>query len=450
MTRLVPLSKGLEPGELTHRIELAQLKKSFVKAGKTLKAVPLSELDSGARATLKASTAQARSTRLKGKALKPKNAADRPAQAAERFRGRSHAKRQADWVAAGSPRTKPTTRQTHTVKNPLITTPVLANAAGAAALSGAAGGYVHQRRKTLAKADTRDKKAMAAGAVAGAAGVEAAHVTAGQAGKRVAARARAKRWDKKVHQPVWDAHRKKHGIDEKVTGKTSNAAKQRMYLSYPKELPGWKTQRAIAFKNKPAVYGGLLAAGAAGGAAVAGRKVKKSLEPGELAHRLELAKAYGRAPAADALRWGAGVAGASGAGGGAVYLDSTKRKKLAESEGLKDAGAAVAGGLGGQAAYQGSVYAAKHKVLRDTHRAYAEKKSSKNKINEATKSNKKKFGMGTPDFYRNYPKGLPGWKTNRTLGHLARGKTGTAVGAVATVGAGAAALKARRQKKESK
>ncbi|HEY5787494.1 MAG TPA: hypothetical protein VIT65_22240 [Microlunatus sp.] len=107
--------------------------------------------------------------------------------------------------------------------------------------------------------------------------------------------------------------------------------------------------------------------------------------------------------------------------------------------------AGTAGGWAGQGAYQGVTYGLKHKALR------ANRGTTKAALNRKLKPVKAKHGAFTPEMYRNYPTDAPAWRTNRALGHIARGKKGTAIGAATTAtGAIGAAHLASRQGNQNK
>jgi hypothetical protein len=159
----------------------------------------------------------------------------------------------------------------------------------------------------------------------------------------------------------------------------------------------------------------------------------------------DITKAYGRGPAMDAARWGAGVSAASAAGGGASYGAERVASKD-EKKAKKTAVAAVLGGGAGQAGYQLAGYQAKHSAARK-HEASG---MSRSKTDKKLKNVKAMHGAFTAGMYRNYPKDMPGAKTHRALGWTHRGKSGTALGTAVTLGASAAAVAAARRTKEKK
>lgn len=146
-----------------------------------------------------------------------------------------------------------------------------------AALAGLAGAAIHRSRK-VSKADG-DRRRTVAGAVGGLAAADATSMAGGQAAKAVLTRRRIARGESPHEAEIWRAHKASHGIQGRSTSSTSNAKKVAAHRTYPKTLPDWRGQRALAFKNKPAVYAGTLAAGAAAGAALVhrGNKVNKAL-----------------------------------------------------------------------------------------------------------------------------------------------------------------------------
>lgn len=98
-----------------------------------------------------------------------------------------------------------------------------------------------------------------------------------------------------------------------------------------------------------------------------------------------------------------------------------------DKDNSRDLAAATIGGWGGQGAYQGAGYAAKWRA-QNKH----EPKTSKNQRNKILKPVKAKHGAYTPAMERNFPKELPEYRTHRALGWTHRGRTGTALGAIAT------------------
>jgi hypothetical protein len=127
------------------------------------------------------------------------------------------------------------------------------NIAGSTAASTAAFAAANHRRETASKAD-RDKTNAALGAVGGVGAADAAYVAGGQGAKKLIRRHRQAHWNNKLHNPIWNEHRRKVGV-EQAQSHTPNALKRKLYEGYPKKLPGWKAQRALAYKNRPGVQG---------------------------------------------------------------------------------------------------------------------------------------------------------------------------------------------------
>jgi hypothetical protein len=130
-----------------------------------------------------------------------------------------------------------------------------------AALAGASALAISHSRK-VSKADG-DRRRVAAGAVGGVAAADAVSMAGGQAAKAILARRRIARGESPHEAAIWREHKAAHGILGRSTSATDNARKVAAHGSYPKSLPDWRGQRALAFKNKPAVYAATLAAGAA-------------------------------------------------------------------------------------------------------------------------------------------------------------------------------------------
>lgn len=140
-------------------------------------------------------------------------------------------------------------------KMPETMLPVLALGGGAA--------YALNRRTEVKKSKKKDQAVdTALGATAGTAAGAGAVTFGGQAAKITLKNRRAKRGESPREKQIWAQHAAKHG-GRKVKGKTNI---WRSYQNYPKELPDWKAQRALAFKNRPAVSLGLAGLGTAAGA----------------------------------------------------------------------------------------------------------------------------------------------------------------------------------------
>lgn len=111
------------------------------------------------------------------------------------------------------------------------------------------------------------------GATAGLGTAMALRTGGGWAAKRSIEGYRKKKWDNKKHNPIWSDHRKKYGVDQAKSGKVPLA----FFENYPKELPGGKAQRMLAFKNRPAVAAATLGGSAALGGLAASRKKRKDV-----------------------------------------------------------------------------------------------------------------------------------------------------------------------------
>jgi hypothetical protein len=129
--------------------------------------------------------------------------------------------------------------------------------ATAAALA-TGGGSLYALDRNVSKSD-QDRN-IALGAAGGASLTYAGSNIAGQAAKATLKSRRAKRGESPNEKALWRRHK----------AETRNSLNT--YLKYPKELPDWRGQRALAFKNRPAVAATTLAAGTAAGGAYGARK----------------------------------------------------------------------------------------------------------------------------------------------------------------------------------
>lgn len=132
---------------------------------------------------------------------------------------------------------------------------VPAKTAGAALVTG--GALYALNRDKIAKAEKKD---VALGATAGAAGTYAASNVVGQSAKITLKERRARRGTSPREEKIWAEHTEKHGKGQKA------------FAKYPKELPDWRGQRALAFKNNPKVAAGIMVAGTAAGAAYGAKR----------------------------------------------------------------------------------------------------------------------------------------------------------------------------------
>lgn len=134
------------------------------------------------------------------------------------------------------------------------------------AVGGGAGYLLHQRTKPdeqVAKMSPQKKeqtKDVALGATAGTAAGIGGVTLGGQAAKITLKNRRAKRGQSPREQKIWAQHVNTHG------GRKGKGNNWKAYSKYPKELPDWRGQRLLAFKNRPAVSIGLGLAGTAAGA----------------------------------------------------------------------------------------------------------------------------------------------------------------------------------------
>jgi hypothetical protein len=134
----------------------------------------------------------------------------------------------------------------------------LRNTTAAAALLG--GGTLYGMHK-IEKADRKRQAAYGtAGAASGTALSYASSNIGGQAAKATLKSRRAKRGVSPAEERIWTKHKAAHPVN---SGKTLVDR----YAKYPKELPDWRFQRALAIKNRSTATGAGLALGGAAGAA---------------------------------------------------------------------------------------------------------------------------------------------------------------------------------------
>ena len=190
------------------------------------------------------------------------------------------------------------------------------DAALAAAAVGGAGALLHyEHRKAqagIAKMSDKQKQSAigtTAGGVAGGGAARAGTVVGGQTLKAHLKVQRAKVGVSPVDEKVWGEHKAAHGV-RNITSATPNKVKNSLYGSYPKALPGWKAQRALAFKNRPSVQVAAIGGAAIGGAALAHHMMDKPKKIGKRMNRDQSAGALGTAGTGLAIG-GAGLLGAS-------------------------------------------------------------------------------------------------------------------------------------------
>lgn len=301
----------------------------------------------------------------------------------------------------------------------------------------AAGGLLHASRD-VRKADDRRRNQLL-GAAGGVAAADAASVVGGQSAKAVLMRRRAARGETPFQQETWGAHKQKHGLKpgEEPTGHTPAKVKHGIYTQYPKELPDWKAQRVLGWKNSARGTAAILGTGALAGAAYGGRKEKV----GKLA------------PAGFAL-----LGGATGATGLGV---SARRRSRGDDEGSKEAIGAAAGTAAGQGLYQGAGYGYRNAVRgiggskvplheRDVPKSKLPKDDVKGrKAYDQFRRERRELRAKHPDpveYKRNTPKHWHGAQMERRLAWTHGGKTGRALGGAVTglgalIGAEAASSK---------
>lgn len=283
----------------------------------------------------------------------------------------------------------------------------------------------HRREQRTALAKRRDRKDFALGATAGALSADAAYVVGGQGAKARIKHVQQSRGFTPDEQRIWAEHKQRSGLKpgEKVRGSTSWRVKHRLFAHYPKQLPAWRAQRVLGWKNNPIVNAAVVSSAALGGGLYATRRPEPAV-----------AKAAGHTALTTALRWTGGLGLGSAAGGTAVQRSRHDERQTA---------AAVGGGLAGQGIYQGGGYAAKWRAqIKD------EPKASRSYRDRQLKRVKRVHGAYTPAMERHYPRTLPEWGAHRVLGWTHRGRIGTAVGTAATVGGAELAMRSIRRREK--
>ena len=208
------------------------------------------------------------------------NPAKRPQKTKEQFRAENHENRlrSREQRLASEAEVKPA--ETALSRNRTISNKKMFRAAGATGISAGSAGLVVARNHSVKK----DNTDVALGAISGGAGAHAVYGMGGWAAKKKIESHRNKAMDKatpaqrKEWNRIWNDHKKAHGV-EQTKSSMSHKAREKFYLTYPKDLPGGKAQRMLAFKNKKSVYAGTMLAGASAGGAVAHKysQVDKSL-----------------------------------------------------------------------------------------------------------------------------------------------------------------------------
>lgn len=142
----------------------------------------------------------------------------------------------------------------------------------ATAAVGGLAAYNHRDKiKKWDRKDTDTAVGGALGATAGGVGTKGALSVAGTGGKITLKNRRAARGESAYERKVWADHGKTYQT-KYLNGKPADP---KAYRKYPKELPDWKLQRAIAYKNTPKVARGIMAAGAVTGAALGARSARR-------------------------------------------------------------------------------------------------------------------------------------------------------------------------------
>ncbi len=159
---------------------------------------------------------------------------------------------------------------------------VPATAALTAAVAGGALYLLHRDRaghsgavrKAAGRDPARDRREQALGALAGGAAGHTLDSVGGAATKAGLKIHRARVGRSPADSAIWRAHRARFGVEPGMasTGKQQLA----MHRAYPKSLPAWRMQRALAIESRPAVVGALVAGGALAGGGLVHRRQQRS------------------------------------------------------------------------------------------------------------------------------------------------------------------------------
>jgi len=162
----------------------------------------------------------------------------------------------------------------------LVSPSRVTNVAAALTVGGYATHKLRQRTKVqpIAKKSTSDeKKNLALGGIAGAAGTEAGYIVGGQGLKGYLKVQRNKKGLTPEQEDIWAKHKQKAGLapGARPEKNTPFHIRDKIYTKYPKELPHWRAQRLLGYKSRDSVYAATLAAGAGAGMAYAHHRNKK-------------------------------------------------------------------------------------------------------------------------------------------------------------------------------
>lgn len=239
-------------------------------------AKPVTSMSSEDVAALRAELTKIRATRAeKKKPLGPMhfpgNPSKRPQKSREVYRSEQSAKRKEAYEARLATPAEEIKEEPRLTRNRTISNKKMIRSGVAASASVGSGGVLYARKHNAVSKNNTDDFIGAAG---GAAGAHAIYGMGGWAAKkkieahRKNAEAKASPAQRKEWKETWNAHKRKHGV-EQTSSSMSHKAREKFYLDYPKSLPGGKAQRALAFKNKKSVYAGTMLAGASAGGAMA-------------------------------------------------------------------------------------------------------------------------------------------------------------------------------------
>lgn len=216
---------------------------------------------------------------------------------------------------------------------------------GGGAAIGVGVGLAHPRRKKIAKADSHQVRNTALGGVVGSSAATGANLVGGQAVKAALKINRAHVGVSQKDIDVWAAHKAKYGVRGKTHRSVPNKTLVAIHENYPKQLPGWRTQRVLGFKNRASTRAGVKVVGALTGAELVHhhyankQKFAKAITQQQYARRKRTAAALGTTSAIIGL----GTLAAKG-GQGVLRRTGPKGLKAAAAIGRHTEAALVVGG----------------------------------------------------------------------------------------------------------
>jgi hypothetical protein len=222
--------------------------------------------------------------------------------------------------------------------------------------------------------------------------------------------------------------------------RTALQSKPEYFRKYPKELGGWRAKRVLgqmSGKRGLAIEAGVVAAGAA---AAHKRASSSSFGKGFVATKT---RDIARAVKPSAMLSHQNFVGFAGAGAGAIVAPRGKTPQARKRS--STVRSAVAGGIGGQLAYQGAGYAASegtrkrvgwYKRVGEVHDPVEHTKiKHEQKMRGKWRRAHQEAGTwntGAKTHYRDFPLEHRGAKVLRAVAHTHGGRTGVATGTAAT------------------